>query len=85
MHYQRDGAMSSGQGGSATHYYPNSDDTAPKDHQEFREPALPLGEVSVDRYDSREGHDDYSQAGSLLPPHDTRRAAAAAQGCRRPA
>ena len=74
MHYQRDGAMSLGQGGNATHYFPNSDDTAPKDHPEFREPALPLGDVAVDRYDSREGHDDYTQAGNLyrLMPTDER-------------
>ena len=74
MHYQRDGSMSLGQGGSATHYFPNSDDTAPKDRPEYREPALPLGDVAVDRYDSREGHDDYTQAGNLyrLMPSDER-------------
>ena len=74
MHYQRDGAMSLGQGGGATHYFPNSDDTAPKDHPEFREPALALGHVAADRYDSREGHDDYTQAGNLyrLMPIDER-------------
>ena len=74
MHYQRDGSMSLGQGGAATNYFPNSDDTAPKDHSEFREPALALGDAVVDRYDSREGHDDYTQAGNLyrLMPLDER-------------
>ena len=74
MHYQRDGSMSLGQGGSATHYFPNSDDTAPKEHQAYREPALPLGDAAADRYDSREGHDDYTQAGNLyrLLPQDER-------------
>ncbi|MGQ4808149.1 Catalase [Candidatus Entotheonellaceae bacterium PAL068K] len=65
MHYQRDGSMSLGQGGSAPNYFPNSSDAAPRDHVEYKEPPLPLGEVTVDRYNSREGHDDYSQAGNL--------------------
>lgn len=65
MHYQRDGAMSSGHGGSSPNYYPNSDDNAPKEAPEYAEPPLNLGNVAVDRYDSREGNDDYSQAGNL--------------------
>lgn len=90
MHYQRDGVMSMGQGGSTTHYFPNSDDTAPKDHPEYREPALPLGDVAVDRYDSREDHDDFTQAGNLyrlMPPDEQERlhkAIAGALGQARP-
>ena len=71
MHYQRDGFMSVGFGGSSPNYYPNSYDDAPKDHAEYKEPPLPLGDVAVDRYDSRADHDDYTQAGNLyrlLPP-----------------
>jgi catalase len=72
MHYQRDGMMSVGQGGNTPNYFPNSDAGAPKDHAVYREPALPLGEVAVDRYNSREGHDDYTQVGNLyrLMPSD---------------
>ena len=73
MHYQRDGFMSMGQGGGATNYFPNSDDEAPPDHPEYKEPALPLGDVAADRYNSREGHDDYTQAGNLyrlMPPDE---------------
>ncbi|BAQ62629.1 catalase [Geminocystis sp. NIES-3708] len=65
MHYQRDGAMSNGHGGSSPNYYPNSDENAPKEAPEYAEPPLNLGNVAVDRYDSREGNDDYSQAGNL--------------------
>ncbi|AFY61219.1 catalase [Synechococcus sp. PCC 6312] len=64
MHYQRDGAMSTGFGGSSLNYYPNSDDSAPKEAPEFQEPGLSLGDVVADRYDSRD-QDDYTQAGNL--------------------
>jgi len=65
MHYQRDGVMSLGQGGSSPNYEPNSYDDAPKQSPEFKEPALDLGMVAADRYDHREGNDDYTQAGDL--------------------
>lgn len=65
MHYQRDGAMAAGYGGSSTNYYPNSDDSAPKTAPDAKEPGLSLGDTVADRYDSREGHDDYTQAGNL--------------------
>jgi catalase len=64
MHYQRDGAMSTGYGGSSPNYYPNSDDAAPKEAHEYKEPGLTLGDVVADRYDSRD-QDDYTQAGNL--------------------
>jgi catalase len=63
--YQRDGVMSTGQGGSSPNYYPNSHETTPKPNPAYKEPAWHLGDVSVDRYNSREGHDDYTQAGDL--------------------
>ena len=65
MHYQRDGAMSQGEGGSAPNYYPNSYDDTPTEHAAYAEPPLQLGEVAADRYDSCQGHDDYTQAGNL--------------------
>ena len=65
MHYQRDGAMSTGLGGAATNYHPNSDNAAPKADPVYAEPPLHLGDVSVDRYNSRVDHDDFSQAGNL--------------------
>ncbi len=70
MHYQRDGVMSTGQGGSSPNYFPNSHDDAPKDSPEYAEPAMPLGDVTVDRHDSRTDHDDYTQAGNLYRMFD---------------
>lgn len=65
-HYQRDGAMALGNnGGKGPNYEPNSDPNAPKADTTHGEPPLPLGEVSVDRYDHREGNNDFSQAGDL--------------------
>ena len=64
--YQRDGAMALGDnGGSSPNYEPNSDPTAPKPNPTYKELPLPLGNVAVDRYDHREGNDEYSQAGDL--------------------
>ncbi|MEX0886448.1 MAG: catalase [Phycisphaeraceae bacterium] len=65
MHYQRDGVMSTGQGGAAPNYEPNSYADAPKEAPHYKEPPLPLGDVAVDRYSHREGNDDYTQAGDL--------------------
>ncbi|MEM7715911.1 MAG: catalase [Cyanobacteria bacterium P01_A01_bin.68] len=64
--YQRDGAMTFGDnGGSTPNYEPNSSETAPKPNPDYREPSLPLGNVAADRYDHREGNDEYSQTGDL--------------------
>ena len=65
MHYQRDGAMSTGYGGSSPNYYPNSDQDILKEAPEYREPGLPLENAMADRYNSREGHDVYTQIGNL--------------------
>lgn len=66
MHYQRDGAMALGNnGGNAPNYEPNSYEDAPKQNSAYAEPPLPLGDVSAERYDHRQGNDDYTQAGDL--------------------
>lgn len=65
MHYQRDGAMAVNEAGAAPHYFPNSHEDTPQDDRAYLEPPLPLGDVAADRYDSREGHDDFTQAGDL--------------------
>ncbi|MEX0601500.1 MAG: catalase, partial [Rhodothermales bacterium] len=65
-HYQRDGVMYVQEDGSGhPNYYPNSVEGAPRPDASFAEPAWHLGDVTVDRYNSREGHDDYTQAGNL--------------------
>lgn len=66
MHYQRDDAMALGNnGGSCPNYEPNSYDNAPKQNPSYAEPPMPLGNVNSDRYEHRQGNDDYTQAGDL--------------------
>ncbi len=65
MHYQRDGAMSLGLGGGGANYFPNSRPGTPQPVPEHHQPAWHLGDVTVDRYDSTQDHDDYTQAGNL--------------------
>ena len=83
-HYQRDGAMSTGQGGSTANYFPNSHEGSPRPDTNLAEPTLSLGDnVVVDRYNSREDHDDYTQAGNLwrlLPADERERTATAIAG-----
>lgn len=63
-HYQRDGAMSAdGNHGAQINYEPNSFG-GPKEAAHYKEPALGL-KGETDRYDHREGNDDYTQAGDL--------------------
>lgn len=70
MNYQRDGHMSFGFGGSSVNYTPNSIEGAPKADESYREPALPLGDVAADRYDHRDGNDDYTQVANLYALFD---------------
>ena len=66
MNYQRDGFMALGDnGGKAPNYEPNSYDNAPKQNPKYAEPPMHLGDTTVDRFDHREGNDDYTQAGDL--------------------
>ncbi|MEH6527536.1 MAG: catalase [Sneathiella sp.] len=63
--YQRDGAMrSDGNSGGSVNYEPNSFG-GPVEDPSVKEPALALhGEA--DRYDHRQGNDDFTQAGNLF-------------------
>ncbi|MFU8803184.1 MAG: catalase-related domain-containing protein, partial [Bradymonadaceae bacterium] len=54
------------QGTGYPNYYPNSVDGAPRPDPAYAEPAWDLGQVTVDRWDSRVDHDDYTQAGNLF-------------------
>ena len=66
MNYQRDGLMALGDnGGKAPNYEPNSYDNAPKQNPKYALPPMHLGDTTVDRFDHREGNDDYTQAGDL--------------------
>jgi catalase len=63
--YQRDGAMRfDGNDGGAVNYQPNSAG-GPADDASYKEPPLKIGDTA-DRYDHREGNDDFTQAGDLF-------------------
>ena len=71
--YHRDGQMRfDGNGGGAVNYEPNSMG-GPVQDERFKEPPLKIS-GDADRYDHREGNDDYTQAGNLyrLLPEDER-------------
>ena len=64
-HYQRDGFMShNGNFGSAPNYEPNSMG-GPVQDPSVAEPPFPV-DGAGDRYDHREGNDDYTQPGNLF-------------------
>ena len=52
-----------GNGGSGPNYEPNSMG-GPVEDARFKEPPL-VAEGAIDRYDHRDGNDDYTQAGNL--------------------
>ena len=63
--YHRDGTMRfDGNGGGAVNYEPNSFD-GPVEEPRFKEPPLEIS-GPADRYDHRQGNDDYTQAGNLF-------------------
>jgi catalase len=63
--YNRDGIMRfDGNYGDAVNYEPNTFGGPVEDHR-FKEPPLKIS-GDADRYDPREGNDDYSQAGNLF-------------------
>ena len=63
--YHRDGAMRfDGNGGGAVNYEPNSLGGPVEDHR-FVEPPLAIS-GDADRYNHREGNDDYTQPGNLF-------------------
>ena len=66
-HYHKDGPMRffpSGTGSPDAYYEPNSFD-GPKQDAAYREPPLPLA-GDADRWDHRDGNDDYTQPGNLF-------------------
>ncbi len=67
MHYMRDGQGATAETyGSAPNYWPNTREGAPMPNERYLDPAWDLGQAVVDRYDSTEAHDDYTQAGNLF-------------------
>jgi catalase len=89
--YMRDGHFGGMtlEGTGHPNYWPNSVEGSPQPDKAFADPAWHLGEVTVDRWDSRQDHDDYTQAGDLfrLMSEDekdrlARNIASAMDGCR---
>jgi catalase len=71
MHYMRDGQGATAETyGSAPNYWPNTRAGAPMPHEKFADPAWDLGQSVVDRFDSTEDHDDFTQAGNLFRMFD---------------
>ncbi len=72
MHYQRDGQMATADSYKAmtANYYPNTRDAMPKPAEKFHDPAWDLGSAIVDRFDSENDHDDFTQAGNLYRMFD---------------
>ena len=66
MNYQRDGEMATAEDyGSNANYWPNSRDGQPDPDPTYLDPAWDIGQAVVDRFDSTQEHDDYTQAGDL--------------------
>ncbi|MCF4098942.1 catalase [Maritalea mediterranea] len=71
-HYHKDGQMNFfGQktGHVDAYYEPNSIDESAKEAPEYKEPALPI-EGDADRYNHRDGNDDFSQPRALFELFD---------------
>ena len=70
-HYHKDGSMrffANDTGNSNAYYEPNSLD-GPAENPRYLEPSMEI-EGDVNRYDHREGNDDYSQPGALFQLFD---------------
>ncbi len=71
MHYMRDGHLATAENyGSAPNYWPNTNTGAPQPDERYVDPTWNLGQTIVDRYDSSEDHDDFTQAGNLYRMFD---------------
>jgi catalase len=57
--------MTLGHNGAAPNYFPNSVPGTPLPNASYADAAWKLGETIVDRFDSTQDHDDFSQAGDL--------------------
>jgi catalase len=71
MNYIRDGQGATAESyGSAPNYWPNSIEGAPEPDEKHLDPAWALGQTIVDRFDSTQDHDDYTQPGNLYRMFD---------------
>ncbi len=71
MNYMRDGQAATAESyDSAPNYWPNTRGGTPRPDESFVDPTWDLGQVVVDRYDSTQDHDDFTQAGDLYRMFD---------------
>jgi catalase len=71
MHYMRDGQGATAQTyASAPNYWPNTRADTPMPDEGVVDGAWDLGQAVVDRYDSTQDHDDFTQAGNLYRMFD---------------
>ncbi len=66
--YMRDGQFGGihDEGTGHPNYWPNSVEGAPQPDPSYADPVWHLGDVTVDRWNSRIDHDDFTQAGDLF-------------------
>jgi catalase len=66
--YMRDGQFAGilDEGTGHPNYFPNSVPGSPRPDPSFADPPWHLGDVTADRWDAREAHDDFTQAGDLF-------------------
>jgi catalase len=57
--------MADGHYGGQPNYWPNTQPGTPAPNAAFADPAWQLGQTIVDRFDSTQGHDDFTQPGNL--------------------
>ncbi|MAZ38600.1 MAG: catalase [Legionellales bacterium] len=67
-HYHKDGAMRTfrNDSGNPDAYYEPNSFNGPVEDSSYREPAQSLDDCTIDRYNHRDGNDDYTQAGDLF-------------------
>jgi len=71
LNYMRDGHLATAENyGSAPNYWPNTNAGSPQPDERYTDPTWNLGQAIVDRYDSSEDHDDFTQAGNLYRMFD---------------
>lgn len=69
-YHERDGQMFMPEGTGAPNYFPNSVAGSPHPDASYADPAWNLGTSIVDRFNSQQDHDDYTQAGNLFRMFD---------------
>lgn len=70
-YHERDGQMFMPEGTGAPNYFPNSISGAPQPDASYADPAWNIAASIVDRFNSQQNHDDYTQVGNLYRMFDS--------------